>query len=398
MKVPGPDALLGQVLGELLGELLREGGEKDPVSPCNCLPDLPDDILCLAFDLPDQHNRIDKAGRTDDLLHHLRRMGEFIFGRSCGDKDRLAHVLLELLKHQRAVVECAREPKPILYESFFSGPIAMEHPVELGNRLVALVDEHQVVPGKVIEEAVGFLPGLPEIKVARVILYSLAGSRLLDHLEVVEGPLLQPVRFEHSQFRQALLQLITDSGEGLLLNLVRDDIVPGRVDVEVLVLLLHVPGCLLDLADPLNLVPEELDPDDVLEVPGDEIDRITLHPEAAWLEFEVVSLVLPGHKAFDDLFPRDSVTDIYLKAHIPEVLGPPEAIDAGYRSNHDHVPTREKRCGRREPHHLDLRVDLGILLDILVFLGDVRLWLVIIIIRDKVLDPVFREEFAELVP
>ncbi len=45
---------------------------------------------------------------------------------------------------------------------------------------------------------------------------------------------------------------------------------------------------------------------------------------------------------------------------------------------------------------LDFIIDGGILFDIRVRVGDVRLGLIVVVVRDKILDSVFREKLAEL--
>jgi hypothetical protein len=57
----------------------------------------------------------------------------------------------------------------------------------------------------------------------------------------------------------------------------------------------------------------------------------------------------------------------------------------------------QERGSRREAHLLDLRVDLGVFLDVLVLLREVGLRLVVVVVRDEVLHPVLGEELPELV-
>ena len=40
--------------------------------------------------------------------------------------------------------------------------------------------------------------------------------------------------------------------------------------------------------DPLDLVSEEFDPDDVIEVAGDEVDGVAFHPESPGYQLEVI--------------------------------------------------------------------------------------------------------------
>ena len=67
-----------------------------------------------------------------------------------------------------------------------------------------------------------------------------------------------------------------------------------------------------------------------------------------------------------------------------------------HRGDHDDVPPGEQRAGRRVPQPLDLVVDRRVLLDVGVRLRDVRLGLVVVVVRDEVLDGVVGQQLAEL--
>ena len=172
---------------------------------------------------------------------------------------------------------------------------------------------------------------------------------------------------------------------------------PGGVHVEVRELVGHLPRVGLHLPDPLDLVPPELDPDDPVRVGRDEVDDIPLHPELPRPEVEVVPLVLDLHEPLEDLPPGEPGMGPELEAQVPVVRGVPEAVDAGDRGHDDDVLPAHERRGGGHPVLLDLGVDLGVLLDVLVLLGDVGLGLVVVIVRDEVLHVVFGEELPELV-
>ena len=67
-----------------------------------------------------------------------------------------------------------------------------------------------------------------------------------------------------------------------------------------------------------------------------------------------------------------------------------------HRGDDDDVAPREQRAGGRVPQPLDLVVDRRVLLDVGVRLRDVRLGLVVVVVRDEVLDRVVRQQLAEL--
>ena len=56
----------------------------------------------------------------------------------------------------------------------------------------------------------------------------------------------------------------------------------------------------------------------------------------------------------------------------------------------------EQRLGRRQAHLLDVLVDRGVLLDVGVGGRHVGFGLVVVVVRDEVLDRVVREELPEL--
>ena len=78
------------------------------------------------------------------------------------------------------------------------------------------------------------------------------------------------------------------------------------------------------------------------------------------------------------------------------LVGGPEPIDARDRCHDDHVPAREQAGGRGVPQPVDLVVDGRVLLDVGVRRGKVRLRLVVVVIRNEVLDSVVREKAAQL--
>jgi len=73
-----------------------------------------------------------------------------------------------------------------------------------------------------------------------------------------------------------------------------------------------------------------------------------------------------------------------------------QAINGGDRCHDDHILAREQAGGGCQAQALDLLVDVGLLLDVKVALGDVGFRLVVIVIGDEVLHRVVGEELPEL--
>src|SRR5436190_21212788 len=99
----------------------------------------------------------------------------------------------------------------MLDERFLARAVALVHAAELRDRLVRLVDEDEVVAlAEVVEERVRRRAGRPVVEDARVVLYPVAVPELLQHLEVVFGPLPNPVRLEHLPLRLEELDLLLE--------------------------------------------------------------------------------------------------------------------------------------------------------------------------------------------
>ena len=77
-------------------------------------------------------------------------------------------------------------------------------------------------------------------------------------------------------------------------------------------------------------------------------------------------------------------------------LGGAQAVDAGHRGHDDHVLAVEQGAGGGVPHPVNGFVDGGVFLDIQVSLGDVGLRLIVIVVADKILHRVVREELLKL--
>ena len=74
-----------------------------------------------------------------------------------------------------------------------------------------------------------------------------------------------------------------------------------------------------------------------------------------------------------------------------------QAVNARHRRHDDHVAPREERGRRRMAELVDLVVDERLLVDIGIARRNVRLRLVVVVVRNEIIDGVVREKFAELV-
>ena len=110
----------------------------------------------------------------------------------------------------------------------------------------------------------------------------------------------------------------------------------------------------------------------------------------------VVAPVLQFDKTGEQLGAVDPVALGERQGHLRIGLDRADAVDAGDRGDDDDVAPLEDRPRRRMAHPVDLLVQRGFLLDIGVGARDIGLGLVIIVIRDEILDRVLREEALHL--
>src|SRR6184192_1600577 len=114
----------------------------------------------------------------------------------------------------------AEEPEAVVHERLLAGAVSFEHPAELGQRLVRLVDDAEVIIGEVVEQARGALAHRATREVPRIVLDAGAAAHLEQHVDVEVGAGLEALGFEqlvlNPQLGEALLELGTDRHNGAL--------------------------------------------------------------------------------------------------------------------------------------------------------------------------------------
>ncbi len=194
-----------------------------------------------------------------------------------------------------------------------------------------------------------------------------------------------------------MLQLVLDALDGLLQGRARRHVVRVRVDLHELQVVGLLAGERIELDDRLDLVAEEADaPGAVLQVGRKEFDHIAAHPKRAAGEIALDALVLQGHEVRDELALLDLLADLHGEGHGGIGLDRADTVDARHGGDDDHVVALQKRAGRRVAHAVDLLVDRAFLLDEGVRARHIGFGLVVVVIRDEVLDRVVREERLEL--
>ncbi len=401
VQVAHADPELEQVVGQVLRHLLRERRDQHPLASLGPQADLGEEVVDLATGRADGHRGVHQAGRAHDLLDHLRRLGELVGPGGRREEDALVDAFVELLEAERAVVERGGEPEAVLDERLLPRPVPLVLAVELGHGHVALVDDEEEVLREVVQQRVRRLARGAPVDVAAVVLDPVAAAHLREHLEVVLGAHAETLRLEQLPVRleegEPLGELCLDPGDRAPHALVSRDVVRRWEHDELLELAQVLTRERVDAEDPLHLVAEELDAHRELLVGRLDLDRVAAHAEVAPAEDEVVPLVVDLHESREDGTLLVTLTRPQHEQPLGVLLGRAQPVDARDRCHHDHVAASEQRRGRRVAKPVDLVVDARVLLDVGVRGGHVRLWLVVVVVRDEVLDSVRRKELAQLV-
>ena len=264
-----------------------------------------------------------------------------------------------------------------------------------------LVDDQQEILREVVDQRGGRRPGRPGVDVARVVLDAGAEPDLAHHLDVVVGPHPQPLRLQQLalalQFGEPLLEFLLDGRDRVRHPLRARHVVGGREDPQRVDLADDVTGQRMQVVQRLDLVAEELDAYREFLVGRDDLDSVAAHAERAAGERHVVAGVLDVDQQPQQRVAGHLYADLQLDRSVQVGLRRAEAVDAGHRCDHDDVAAREQARRRRVPQPLHVVVDRAVLLDVGVGLGDVRLGLVVVVVRDEVLDGVVRQHFPQLV-
>ncbi len=263
-----------------------------------------------------------------------------------------------------------------------------------------LVHHHQVIFGEIVQEARRSLARMSSRQVPRIILDAGAGPHLEQHLDVETGARFEALRLQQLpcslQLEKALRQLGADGGHGALHRCPLRDEVTRRVDGALIEHRDRVAGERLDATDALDRVAPELDAVRLLHVRRKDLDGIAAHAEGALLEARIVAAVLDAHEVGQDGIASPLLAGLH-GDHEPPVLDRvTEAVDGAHGGDDDHVTALHETGGCPQPQRLDVLVDRRILLDVDVGRRDVCLRLVVVVVRDEVLDRIVRKKLPEL--
>ena len=324
-----------------------------------------------------------------------------IVARRGRDVNGLVHPLLKLLELQRAVVIRARQAEAVLNERILARAVAAVHGAHLRQRDVALVDKEQKVLRKIVQQRHRRAAGSAAADDARIVLDAGAVAKLLHHFNVIVRALADALRLEELALLlerfHARIALGADLADGALHFLVRRDVVRRGIDRHVAERADGRAGNDVDVRNAVDLVAEELHAYGVVGGIGRKnVDRVAADAEHVALEGDVVALIADVDELAHELLRVALLAGTQGDDHVGIVDRVAEAVDARHGRDDDHVPPLEQARRGRVAQALDLIVDGGVLFDERVRMRDVRLRLVVVVVRDEILHGVVREKLLEL--
>ena len=262
---------------------------------------------------------------------------------------------------------------------------------------MALVHEEQKILREIIQQGGRHTARRAAGQHRRIVFDALADTHLVQHLDIVVGALGNALRFDELALGGELLDLCVALGADLFqcsgLFFGADDIVTGREDGNVLDHVLLGAGQGVELGNAVDLVSEKLHPDGKLAHIGQiDIHRVAVHPELIAHKIHVVALVLQGDQLFAQLVPLHLHPGPQADDHAAVIDGVAQGVDAGDGGNDDDIPALRKGGGGGMAQLFYLLIDGAVLLYIGVGGRDISLWLVVVIVGDKILHRAIREK------
>ena len=206
---------------------------------------------------------------------------------------------------------------------------------------MAFIHDQQPIIGEIINQTFGGRARLSARQMSGVVLNPIAVPDLVEHLQVVLGALLQPLRFQQFAFAVQKLKPLSEFRPDRLNRIVqavfRRHKVLRRVDVHLLKALQNLPGGGVHIADRLHLITKQLNSHQAVVVGRADLEHIPLHPKTAPGNFGVVSAVLVVHQLAQLTTNVQGGSHFKLHRRLEVFTRNPQAINAADRGHHDHI-------------------------------------------------------------
>ncbi len=266
---------------------------------------------------------------------------------------------------------------------------------------MALINKHKRIVRQVFKQRRRWFTWCTASQISGVVLNARTGTSRLHHLQIKRTALIQPLRFQQAamviQLLKALLEFCLDRLGGLVQRRLWRHIVRVRVDLHQLKLTGLLTCQRIKLGDAFNLIaPKGNTPRPVLIVRREHFNRITPHAERPTLESCIIALILQRNQIGEQLALLNLLTNLQLEGHGRIGLNRSNTVDTGDRRHDDHIITFQQRAGCRVAHPVNLLVDRAFFLNKRIRPCHIGFGLIVVIVRDEILDRIVREEAFEL--
>ena len=401
MHIAHLDPVFLQIPRQVLGHLLRQRRDERPLALRRRRVDLADEIVDLPLDWADEDLRVEQPCGPDDLFGNLACAFALIVCGRGRDVDSLANPAVELVERQRPVVVGRRQTEAKVDQRLFPCPVAIVHRPHLRKRHMALVDEQQKILWEIVQQGHRRAARRTLRDDARIVLDTGAIAQLLHHFDVIVHALADALRLEQlavvGEEFHALVALLADLADRARHLLLRRDIVARGPDRNGDEPPDDLAGDGVDLADAVDLVAEVFHADRARRpVGGPKLNRVASDAEHIALKRNVVALIPVVNEAAHQLLARKLRPGRQIDHHLLKIIRLAESVDAADRRHDDHVPPLQQRGRRGQPQPVDLLVDGGVLFNIGIRMGDIRLGLIIVVVGHEIFHRVVREKRPEL--
>ena len=114
----------------------------------------------------------------------------------------------------------------------------------------------------------------------------------------------------------------------------------GRENSYMALFIFNLAGQHINLRDPLDLIPKKFHTNrPVCGIGRKNFKHISLHPEGTSMKIHFIPCILNVDQLPYDLIPVFFHSRTQRDHHIKELLGSAQTINAGYRRNHNYIPS-----------------------------------------------------------
>ena len=165
---------------------------------------------------------------------------------------------------------------------------------------MTLVDQHQEIVRKVIEQGSWLLTRFAISEVATIVFDPLHEASLLEHFQIVLSALTQALRLEQLAVRLkplfTLLVLLSNPVNRLLNFLLRCCIVATRKDGKLRWLIENLASERVDMRNPIHLISKKFHPIGCFLSCWKDIDHIALDAKGTACKIDIIAMVLDIHQ------------------------------------------------------------------------------------------------------